>query len=171
MKVDFKENFIPQSVLNPSQTLVNLLKEKGLTVSTAESFTGGKIASSITSISGSSSVFFEGVVAYNEKAKIERLGVKQETLKNYKPVSYEVALEMANGLISSGNCDLAISTTGIAGPNSDDSGFPVGLCFIGINFKGNITVYKYTLNGDRQQIVSQGVELALQLAINKLNNI
>ena len=171
MKIDFVENYLPTMQENPQVFLVKILKEKGFIVSTAESFTGGNIASAITSVSGASSVFYEGIVAYNEGAKVQRLGVSRQTLDEFKPVSKEVAYEMAKGLACSGKCDLAISTTGIAGPNSDCSNFPVGLCFIGINFKGNITVYKYNLAGNRQEIVNQGTNLAINLAINTINNI
>ncbi len=171
MKADFIENYTPTVEEKPQTVLVELLKGKGVVVSTAESFTGGNIASAITSVSGSSSVFYEGIVAYNENAKAERLGVSKQTIEKFKPVSYEVASEMAQGLLRGGNCQLGISTTGIAGPNSDESGFPIGLCFIGINFKGKITVYKFNLDGNRQQIVTKGTSLALQLAINTLKNI
>lgn len=171
MKADFIENYTPTVEEKPQTVLVELLKGKGVVVSTAESFTGGNIASAITSVSGSSSVFYEGIVAYSENAKAERLGVSKQTIEKFKPVSYEVASEMAQGLLRGGNCQLGISTTGIAGPNSDESGFPIGLCFIGINFKGKITVYKFNLDGNRQQIVTKGTSLALQLAINTLKNI
>ena len=171
MKVEIKENFTPTLVDDASYELINLAKSKGITISTAESFTGGNIASKLTAVSGASSVFYEGIVAYNEKAKMLRLGVDGYTLNEFKPVSKEVAYEMAKGLACSSNCDLAISTTGIAGPNSDDSNFPVGLCFIGINFKGNITVYKYNLSGDRKEITEQGTNLAINLAIYTIKNI
>ena len=171
MDINLKENFIPNFVENSQAKLIELLKSKGLTISTAESFTGGNIASKLTSVSGASSVFYEGIVAYNENAKAQRLGVKKQTLEEFKPVSKQVAFEMAKGLASDGKCDLAISTTGIAGPNSDDSNFPVGLCFIGINLKGDITVYKYNLTGNRQEIVNQGTNLAINLAINTIKNI
>ena len=171
MDINLKENFIPNLVENSQDKLIELLKSKGLTISTAESFTGGNIASKLTSVSGASSVFYEGIVAYNENAKVQRLGVKRQTLEEFKPVSLQVAFEMAKGLASDGKCDLAISTTGIAGPNSDDSNFPIGLCCIGVNFKGDITVYKYNLTGNRQEIVKQGTNLAINLAIKTIINI
>ena len=171
MKVEFKENFVPTLTKNASQELIGILKNKELVISTAESFTGGNIASKLTSVSGASTVFYEGIVAYNEKAKMQRLGVKSQTLETCHPVSYEVALEMAQGLLDSNNCQISISTTGIAGPNSDDSGFPVGLCFIAIGYKDLVTVYKYSLSGSRQEIVEEGTNLAINLAINTIKNI
>ena len=153
------------------QQIVALLKEKGKRISTAESFTGGGVSSELTSISGASSVFFEGVTAYNESAKIKRLGVRAETLQKYGAASKETASEMVAGLLQTGDCDFAISTTGIAGPNSDSTGFPVGLCFIGVGNKENITVYRYTLQGDRNTVTQTAVKLALFLAYKTLKNI
>ena len=168
MKVDFIENFYQEKIEFAEKKLVELLKEKNLIVSTAESCTGGNIASKITSVSGASSVFYEGIVAYNENSKVERLGVLKNTLEEFKPVSYQVAKEMALGLTNSGKVDLGISTTGIAGPTSDDSGFPVGLCFVGISYKQSVAVYKFNFDGTREEIVKKGVENALLLAINTI---
>lgn len=168
MNRELIENFYAEKIEFAEKVLVELLKEKGLKVSTAESFTGGNISAKITSVSGSSLVFYEGVVAYNEKAKVERLGVSDKTIEQFKPVSYQVACEMAEGLLGSKNADVGISTTGIAGPNSDDSGFPVGLCFIGISYKQKTAVYKFNFDGTREEIVKKGVENALLLAINTI---
>ena len=170
MKVELKENFIPNMHEEPQITLIEELKQMGLKISVAESFTGGNISAKLTSVSGASAVFYEGIVAYNEDAKVKRLGVSDKTIKEFYPVSCEVAYEMAKGLRVNGKCDLSIATTGIAGPNSDDSNFPVGLCFIAINFKGIVTVYKYNLNGSRREIVNQGTNLAINLAIHTINN-
>lgn len=170
MSVDFIENFYPERIDYPERRLVALLKEKAIKISVAESFTGGNVSAKLTSISGASSVFYEGIVAYNENAKINRLGVKSQTVEKFKPVSYQVAFEMAEGLVKDSVADLGVSTTGIAGPNSDDSGFPVGLCFIGVCYKGKTKVYKYDFSGTREEIVIKGVETALLLAINTINN-
>lgn len=153
------------------QQIVALLKEKGKRISAAESFTGGGVSAEITSVSGASSVFFEGVTAYNESAKIKRLGVRAETLQKYGAASKETASEMVAGLLQTGDCDLAIATTGIAGPNSDSTGFPVGLCFIGVGNKDNITVYRYTLQGDRNTVTQTAIKLALFLVYKTLKNI
>lgn len=153
------------------EQIVSLLKEKGKRLSTAESFTGGGVSAEITSVSGASSVFFEGVTAYNESAKIKRLGVRAETLQKYGAASKETASEMVAGLLQTGDCDFAIATTGIAGPNSDATGFPVGLCFIGFGNKDNITVYRYMLQGDRNTVTQTAVRLALFLAYKTLKNI
>ena len=165
------ENFYPPVENEPEKALVSLLKEKNLVVSVAESFTGGNISAKITSVSGASSVFYEGVVAYNEGAKNARLCVSAQTLQEFKPVSYQVANQMAQGLLLNGNAQIGLSTTGIAGPNSDDSNFPVGLCFIGVCFGDKTCVYKYNFSGDRAEIIKKGVQTALNLLIFKLKNI
>lgn len=143
----------------------DLLKLNDIKTSVAESFTGGGLASAITEFSGASKVFYEGIVAYNEEAKAERLGVKRETLATYHPVSKEVAAEMAEGLLKSGKADLGISTTGIAGPKSDASGLPVGLCFIGVSYMGETQTYKYVFSGDRQDVIKKGINAAIFRAL------
>ena len=159
--------YATQDVL-PQNLLVDILKIRGAKISVAESFTGGNLSASITSVSGASCVFYEGQVVYNEMAKAARLGVKTTTLKEYKPVSKQVAYEMCLGLLKSGKCDIAISTTGIAGPNSDNSLFPVGLCYIAVGTVDKITVYKFNFKGTREEITNQGVKTALCLAIKTL---
>ena len=153
------------------EQIVLLLKEKGKRMSVAESFTGGGIASAITSVSGASAVFFEGITAYNEQSKIKRLGVKIETLQKFGAVSKDTAGEMTAGLLGTGDCDFALSTTGIAGPNSDDSGFPVGLCFIALGTKDGISVYRYHFQGNRKEITQTAKNYALFLAYKTLKNI
>ena len=149
-----------------AEDLVALLKQKKLTFSCAESFTGGTLASKIISVSGASKVFSEGIVAYSNAAKQRRLKVQETTLDHFKPVSEKTAEEMLMGIEEF--CDVAVSTTGIAGPNSDESGFPVGLCFIGISVKGNRKVYKFNFKGDRNAVIEQGSSKAIELTYKTL---
>ena len=109
-----------------------LLKERGLTFATAESCTCGRIAARITALSGSSAVFRGGVVSYWSEVKANVLGVPQELLDKHGAVSEEVARAMAEGARRITGADLAVSVTGVAGPDSDDRGNPVGLVFIGL---------------------------------------
>ncbi len=166
----FSKNVYAEEDISLQNQLVKILAVQNKTVSVAESFTGGLIASKITSVSGASKVFYEGVVAYNEQAKINRLKVKKQTLNQCYAVSGQVAYEMAYGLMQERQVDLVISTTGIAGPNSDDSNFPVGLCYIAVGGEKKIKAYKFNFKGDRSQIVNQGVNYALFLAIKELRN-
>ena len=118
------------------ERLVSLLKEKGLTLSCAESCTGGLISKSITDVSGCSSVFYGGVVSYDNSVKERILGVKSDTLSTYGAVSYQTAMEMAQGVKSALNTDIGISTTGIAGPGGGTPEKPVGTVFLGFSYKG-----------------------------------
>ena len=166
--VKYQSHVYAESDVTLSSQLVKILTLRGGKISVAESFTGGGVSSQITSVSGASKVFFEGIVAYSKDAKNNRLGVSYEILDNFNPVSSQVASEMVKGLLSSGNCDLASSTTGIAGPSSDDSGYPVGLCYIGVGSLSKITVYKHKFLGSREEITSKGIQTALFHAVMAL---
>lgn len=167
---NFGDRIFAETNVDLTTQLFSILSLRGLKISFAESFTGGLLSSTITRISGASNVFYEGVVAYNENAKHRRLGVSEKTLKRCYPVSEDVAREMAVGLLNSGEADIAVSTTGIAGPNSDNSGFPVGLCYFGIATHKKTAVYKYKLTGSREEIVKKGVKTAMFLTVKALRD-
>ena len=131
--------------------------EKPLTISTAESCTGGMIASKLIEVPGISENFIEGIVSYSNEAKIKRLKVKKETLEKYGAVSEEVAREMLAGL----NTDIGISTTGIAGPGGGTKDKPVGLVYIGIKVKDEVKVFRRELKGDRNKIRQRAMMHAL----------
>ena len=131
--------------------------EKPLTISTAESCTGGMIASKLIEVPGISTNFIEGIVSYSNEAKIKRLKVKKETLEKYGAVSEEVAREMLAGL----KTDVGISTTGIAGPGGGTKDKPVGLVYIGIKVKDEVKVFKRELKGDRNKIRQRAMMHAL----------
>ena len=166
----YKNNIYAESDITLREQLVKILTVRKAKLSVAESFTGGGLSSVITSVSGASKVFYEGVVAYSPDAKHFRLDIPYEILDNFYPVSSQVASGMVKGLLSSGACDLAISTTGIAGPNSDESGYPVGLCYIGVGSPSKITVYKHKFSGTREEITKLGVETALFHAVMALRS-
>lgn len=151
-----------------SKRLVELLKLRRMKISVAESFTGGGICKKLVDIPGVSEVFFEGLNTYANEAKQGRLGVPSETLRAFGAVSEETAAAMAEGLLASGNCDVAIATTGIAGPTSDNSRKPVGLVYIAIGVKEKVSVYQYHLSGDRENITQTAINLALYLAFNTI---
>ena len=130
--------------------LVQLLKLRGKKISVAESFTGGGIGKRIVSVPGASEVYFEGVNTYDERAKIKRLGVSEYTLRTLGAVSDETAYEMAAGLLASGDCDVSVATTGLAGPKSDRTELPVGLCYIAVGLKEKVFVYRYKFEGTRE---------------------
>lgn len=119
-----------------------LLLEKHITISCAESCTGGLFAAALTEIPGISEVFERGIVTYSNRAKMEELGVKAETLDKFGAVSLETACEMAEGLAEKTGSDLCISVTGIAGPGGGTAEKPVGLAYIGIAYKGQAKAVK-----------------------------
>lgn len=131
--------------------------EKTLTISTAESCTGGMIASKLIEVPGISENFIEGIVSYSNEAKIKRLKVKKETLEKYGAVSEEVAREMLAGL----KTDIGISTTGIAGPGGGTKNKPVGLVYIGIKVKDEVKIFRRELKGDRNKIRQRAMMHAL----------
>ena len=131
--------------------------EKPLTISTAESCTGGMIASKLIEVPGISENFIESIVSYSNEAKIKRLKVKKETLEKYGAVSEEVAREMLAGL----KTDIGISTTGIAGPDGGTKNKPVGLVYIGIKVKDEVKIFRRELKGDRNKIRQRAMMHAL----------
>lgn len=153
----------------PAQ-LIWLLKLRDKKISVAESFTGGGIARKLTSVSGASEVYFEGLNTYSELSKIKRLGVSEYTLKTFGAVSEQTAYEMAAGLMATGDCDICITTTGLAGPNTDRSNLPVGLCYIAVGTKERVFVYRYKFDGSREEITETAINYALFLAYKQLKN-
>jgi len=148
-----------------AQTVVERLAKAGLTLALAESCTGGGLAAEIVGVSGASAVLVEGIVAYSNAAKIARLNVSAETLDRYGAVSEECAREMAKGLASISNADIAISITGIAGPDGGTSEKPVGLVFIAINYNGETNVKKLQISGNRKRIRDRAIAQALDMLI------
>lgn len=122
------------------EAVVEMLKEKGLKLATAESCTGGLIGKRITNISGASSVFDCGIISYSNEIKHKILGVNEDDLKKYGAVSEQVAKQMATGVLKLSGADIAVSVTGIAGPLSDGTKKPVGLSYIALADKDNVWV-------------------------------
>lgn len=166
-----KDNIYAEFDTSLEQRLFDILKLKNVKISVAESFTGGRIASAIIKNSGVSAYMHEGIVAYSNESKIKRLGVRQEDLEKHGAVSSVVAYQMAVGLLRSKDCDIAIATTGIAGPKSDNSLKPVGLNYIAVGLKDGVHTYRYNFKGDREEITETAKNTALFLAIKKLKEI
>ena len=154
---------------NLSLKIVKLLTIKKLKVSFAESCTGGLLASSITSISGSSKVFNLGLVTYSNNAKVKILKVPKKTINKYGAVSHETCLSMVKNLSRISKSNISISITGIAGPNGGTKEKPVGLVYIGLK-KGDKTIIKKNLFKNKRRISIQKatVKEALKMALNTL---
>lgn len=146
----------------------SLLKNK-LTISTAESCTGGMVAAKLISYPGVSAAYLEGAITYSNEAKVSRLGVKEETLLRYGAVSEETAREMVNGIAKVSGTNIAISTTGIAGPGGGSIGKPVGLVYIGVYLNGETVIRKFNFNGDRDEVRKETTINALNMLIDLLS--
>lgn len=141
----------------------DILVNKKITIATAESCTGGMVASRLINYPGISESFLEGAVTYSNEAKMKRLGVKKETLDIYGAVSEETAREMAEGISKVSGADLGVSTTGIAGPGGGTEDKPVGLVYVGVYYKGICTVKKFNFQGDRSRVRIRTTMNALDL--------
>ena len=141
--------------------LSELLVSKGLTISVAESCTGGSLSSSLTSISGASSYFNCGFITYSNQSKIDMLGVNPVSIEMYGAVSEKVAHEMVTGAGQRSHSNLAVSITGIAGPSGGTASKPVGMVCIGFFCDGSVTTTTQFFSGSRSDIVSQSVTFAL----------
>lgn len=149
--------------LTIEEVLGKLLVDRKLTISTAESCTGGMIASRLINYPGISEVFLEGAVTYSNEAKERTLNVKKKTLDTYGAVSEETAKEMAIGISKRTGSDISVVTTGIAGPGGGSEEKPVGLVYIGLYYKGNVKAFKYIFNGNRHNIRTKATVTALDL--------
>lgn len=160
----FKENiYTTEEQVTLEDTVVSLLKERKMTVTTAESCTGGLVAGRILNVSGASEVYREGYITYSNEAKHKLLGVDQKTLDNYGAVSRETAEEMAIGAARAANADAAVSVTGIAGPEGGTPSKPVGLTYIGCYAAGRTRVEKFLFTGNRAKNREYAVSRALTL--------
>ncbi|MDR3593302.1 competence/damage-inducible protein A [Clostridium sp.] len=157
------DNVYTTEDISIEEVVARLLIEKKLTVSTAESCTGGMIASTLINYPGISEVFLEGAVTYSNEAKHNRLGVKNETLERYGAVSEETAREMAIGIAKTAKTDVSIVTTGIAGPEGGTPEKPVGLVYIGVYFQGEVTVKRCVFNGNRSRVRLQATTTGLDM--------
>ena len=128
--------------------LVEGLKEKGATLSSAESFTGGLIGKLVTDVSGSSAVFNGGVIAYVNEIKEGLLGVKRETIEKYTEVSFSSAAEMAAGARRAFKSDIAVATTGFAGPTGGNENDPVGTVYVAVAASDKVIVFRIVYAGE-----------------------
>lgn len=145
------------------EEVLDLLRSKGSTLSVAESLTGGMLASIIVSVPGASDAFMEAFITYSNAAKTGRLGVDAEMIAEYGAVSAQVCRAMASGAREKSRTDLAISTTGIAGPGGGSEEKPVGLCYTGLATPDGIYCCKRQFPGDRMMIRTRAVYTALDM--------
>lgn len=143
------------------KAIVDMLSDNELSVTCAESCTGGMLSARLINVAGISDCYKAGFVTYSNKSKRKLLGVKKSTLKKYGAVSAETAEEMAMGAAHAAKADVAVAITGIAGPDGGTEDKPVGLVYIGCNVKGRITVEKFQFKGNRAKVREAAVASAL----------
>lgn len=141
----------------------SLLKAKNMTLTTAESATGGMIAARLINVPGISEFFTEGYVTYSNAAKVKMIGVDATLIERYGVVSCEVAENMAVSAARTAHTDVAISVTGIAGPDGGTKKCPVGMVCIGCYCSGRTFVERHVFDGDRQSVRTQATDRALKL--------
>lgn len=157
----------PEDILALAQTIVTDFTAKGRMVATAESCTGGLIAGALTEIPGSSSVVDRGFVTYTNTAKMEMLGVQEQTLARFGAVSKETALQMAHGALFRSHADLAVAVTGIAGPGGGSAEKPVGLVHLAAKARNGALIHHEMRYGDigRDKVRLATVKKALEMLI------
>lgn len=153
-----------------SSELIALLLQRGQTVATAESCTGGMLGKLLTDIPGSSGAYLGGVVSYTCPVKEHLLGVDHETLEALGPVSKPVARQMAEGARRVIGADFGLATTGLAGPDGDGSGKPVGLVYVALAGDGWTLCDELRLGGSRAEIREQACAHALEMLWDSLQN-
>ena len=147
----------------PEFRIYELLKKERCTLTTAESATGGMIASTLVNVPGISEFFQEGYVTYSDVAKVKMIHVSRETISEYGVVSSETAADMAESAAETAGTDAALSVTGVAGPDGGTDACPVGLVWIGCHFKGRTVTRRHQFSGDRMKVRTQAAHAALLL--------
>ena len=151
------------------QTLSQLLTDQSLTLSVAESCTGGSLSALLTSVSGSSTYFDRGYIAYSNQAKMDMLDVDAEVLERFGAVSKQTAFEMVNGVIQNSHSDIGVSITGIAGPTGGTVEKPVGMVCFGFCVKDKYFVKTQHFSGDRETVVASSVNFSIQTLVDELS--
>ena len=166
----FKDKVYAEGETSLAERLVEECRNRGITLAVAESLTVGMICSAIVDVPGASAVLSEGFVTYTNAAKVRRLHVRLSTIESEGAVSAKTAGEMAKGLIEDRTADVAISTTGCAGPDSDENDTPVGLAFVGVTTRTGGKVYRLNLSGERNYIRKCVANTAMFYALKCVEN-
>lgn len=150
--------------------IAKLLTQKGMTLCTAESFTGGKIAQELTSLAGASKYFKGSIVSYATETKIKVLGIDPKLVEKHSVVSEKVAMAMANNVKKLMDSDFAIATTGNAGPTKGDSAVDIGTVYIAVSSPNGTFAKKFTMGNHRERIVQKSVNKAFELLQKEILN-
>jgi nicotinamide-nucleotide amidase len=160
----------PHRIWSLAQQIVDKAGAEGLMLTAAESCTGGMIAAALTDVPGASAVFDRGFVTYSNEAKSELIGVQAQTISRFGAVSQNVAREMAIGALANSNADIAVATTGIAGPSGGSDRKPVGLVWFALAVKGGVVRAERRVfgSGDRNFVRLRATETALMLTLRAM---
>ena len=158
-------SLFPQDIMSMAEATIRDFTAAGLMLSTAESCTGGLIAGALTEISGSSAVVDRGFVTYTNTAKMEMLGVQEETLLRFGAVSEETARQMVHGALFRSRAEIAVAVTGIAGPGGGSAEKPVGLVHLASKSRAGALIHRKMLYGDigRSEVRLATIRTALEL--------
>ena len=156
---------------NPAEEIINIMREKKLTLGTVESATGGLIAHLITGVPGSSDVFRGSIVSYSNEVKRKIVGVRDLTLQEYGAVSLQVAMVMAKGGRKVLGVDICIADTGIAGPGGATPGKPVGLFYLGLAHQDGTFTRQFLFKGTREENKQQAAQAALMWVMEYLKSL
>ena len=149
--------------------LSQILAEQSLTISVAESCTGGHLSALLTSVSGSSAYFDRGYITYSNQAKTDMLNVDTKVLEKFGAVSEQTAAEMVSSVVQGSHSDVAVSITGVAGPTGGTVEKPVGMVCFGFCIKDKYFVETQNFTGDRETVVSSSVDFVIQTLVNELS--
>ncbi|WP_158961310.1 CinA family nicotinamide mononucleotide deamidase-related protein [Myroides fluvii] len=166
--LNVKEHIRAYSDLSRSEVVIEKLKAEGMTIACAESCTGGRLAVLFSAKEGASAFFKGGVVTYATQSKIDVLGVKKEIIDAYSVVSEQVACAMAEQVRQKFQSDLAVATTGNAGPSKGDSAVEIGTVYVGIASNMGTYAIKYELGQPREQVIERTISRALELVYNEI---
>ena len=156
---------------NPAEEIINIMREKKLTLGTVESATGGLIAHLITGVPGSSDVFRGSIVSYSNEVKRKIVGVRDLTLQEYGAVSPQVAMVMAKGGRKVLGVDICIADTGIAGPGGATPGKPIGLFYLGLAHQDGTLTRQFLFKGTREENKQQAAQAALMWVMEYLKSL
>ena len=152
---------------SPAEAAVHALRERGLTLATAESLTGGGLGEAVTTVPGASAVYVGGVITYATRLKVDLLAVPSEVVEGHGVVSAECASAMAGGVRELVGADVGVATTGVAGPDPQE-GKPVGLVYVAVADPAGVVVEELSLTGDRGTIRQATVTAALDLLVRRI---
>ena len=148
--------------------VLNTLRDRGMTLATAESLTGGGIGAALTAVPGASEVFRGGVISYTNDIKQNILGVAPQILSRFGAVSAQTAGAMASGVRKLLKADTAVSVTGLAGPGGDEFGHEVGTVFVGFDSDSRSFVKEFHFSGNREEVRLQTLGAALEMILENL---